>query len=96
MIFKHSGIGVGEMLVNAGTEHVTQEAAGRGREESAFQRDTGGLWWSWDLVGALSYLPLPSGWGPLKGPLVGSRSPVFESNLETFSFLLCEEEGKQG
>ena len=32
----------------------------------------------------------------LKGPLMGSRSPLFESNLETFSFLLCEEEGKKG
>lgn len=53
-------------------------------------------------VGALPCLPPlrmgahVEGRQALKGPRMGSRSPLFESNLETFSFLLCEEEGKQG
>ena len=90
--------------MNADTEHVTQRLGageGRNRHSSETRRPLvvlgprGGdapphspLWVGTHVAGERGR--------PLKGPLVGSRSPLFENNLETFSFPLCGEEGKQG
>lgn len=88
--------------MNADTQHVTQEAGGRGRGGIGIPARHRRPQVLGPRGGAAPPPSPPPGGGPrgrgegaaLKKSLVGSRSPLFESNLETFSFLLCEEEGK--